>query len=154
MASQKKTVVAALFIASILMVASVLALLSQTKTIPSNGTINPFKVGVYNNAACTDVLHQINWTNVNPGGSTYQIVYVKNEATGVNMNLTMTTTGWTANPINATYVAALTWNSTGVVLTPGSIAAANVTLSTFDNTETEAGLSITAMNVNIIGTQV
>ncbi len=87
-------------IASILMVAGVLALLTQTKTIPSSGTINPFKVGVYNNAGATDVLHQINWTNVNPGGSAYQIVYVKNEATTVNMNLTMTTTGWTASPAN------------------------------------------------------
>ncbi len=53
-----------------------------------------------------------------------------------------------------TYVAALTWNSTGVVLAPGAIAVANVTLSTFDNPETELGLSITAMNVNIIGTEV
>jgi hypothetical protein len=154
MASQKKTVIAAVFIASILMVAGVLALLTQTKTIPSSGTINPFKVGVYNNAGCTDVLFKINWTNVNPGGSTYEIVYVRNEATTVNMNLTMTTTGWVASPVNSTYVAALTWNSTGVVLTPGTIAVANVTLSTFDNAETETGLSITAMNVNIVGTQV
>ena len=153
MALQKKTVIAALAIASIMMIASVLALLTQTKTIPSSGTINPFKVGVYNNEGATDVLYKINWTNVNAAGSTSQIVYVKNEATTVNMNLTMTTTGFTASPVNSTTVVTLTWNSTGVVLTPGQVTAANVTLTAADNPETQAGLTITAMNVNIIGTE-
>lgn len=76
MALQKKTVIAALTIAAIMMMASVLALLIQTKTIPSSGTINPFKVGVYHNSACTDVLNEINWTNVNPSNSTTEIIYM------------------------------------------------------------------------------
>ena len=153
MALHRKTVIAALAIAAIMMVAGVLALLTQTKTIPSSGTINPFKVGVYNNVGATDVLYKINWTNVNPGGSTSQIIFVKNEATTVSMSLTMTTTGFTASPVNSTNVVTLTWNSTGVVLAPGAVAAANVTLAAADNAETQAGLSITAMNVNVIGTE-
>ena len=153
MALHRKTVIAALAIAAIMMVAGVLALLTQTKTIPSSGTINPFKVGVYNNVGATDVLYKINWTNVNPGGSTSEIIFVKNEATTVSMNLTMTTTGFTASPVNSTTVVTLAWNSTGVVLAPGAVAAANVTLTAADNAETQAGLSITAMNVNVIGTE-
>lgn len=155
MALQKKTVIAALTIAAIMMMASVLALLTQTKTIPSSGTINPFKVGVYHNSACTDVLNEINWTNVNPGNSTSEIIYVKNEATTVNMNLSMTVTDFTIDldPTNSTNVVTLTWNATGVVLTPGTYTRADVILSVVDNEETQKGFNITAMNINIIGTE-
>lgn len=155
MALQKKTVIAALTIAAIMMMASVLALLTQTKTIPSSGTINPFKVGVYHNSACTDVLNEINWTNVNPGNSTTKIIYVKNEATAVNMKLNVTVTGFTTdlNPANSTNVVTLTWNATDVILTPGTYTRADVILSAADNPETQKGFNITAMNINIIGTE-
>jgi archaellum component FlaG (FlaF/FlaG flagellin family) len=155
MASQKKTVIVALTIAAIMMMASVLALLTQTKTIPSSGTINPFKVGVYYNSACTNVLNKINWTNVNPGYSTTETIYVKNEA-NVNMILSWTVTDFATDlsPANSTNVVILTWNATGVTLTPGTYTRADVTLSTPDNTETQKGFNITIMNINIIGTQV
>ena len=155
MALQRKTVIAALTIAAIMMMASVLALLTQTRTIPSTGTINPFKVGVYYNSACTDVLNEINWTNLNPGSNITTIIYVKNEATTVNMTLNMTVTGFTTDlvPTNTTDVVTLTWNATGVTLTPGTYTRADVTLATPDNAETQKGFNITAMNINIIGTE-
>jgi len=154
MASQKKMVIVALTIAAIMMMASVLALLTQTRTIPSSGTINPFKVGVYYNSACTNVLNAINWTNVNPGYSTTETVYVKNEA-NVNMILSWTVTDFATDlsPTNSTNVVTLTWNATGVTLTPGTYTRADVTLSTPDNAETQKGFNITAMNINIIGTE-
>ena len=155
MASQKKTVIAALTIASIMMIASVLALLTQTKTIPSSGTINPFKVGVYYNSGCTDVLNKINWTNLNPGSNITEIIYVKNEATTVNMKLNMTVTDFATDlsPVNSTNVVTLTWNATDVVLTPGTYTRADVILSAADNPETQKGFNVTAMNINIIGTE-
>jgi hypothetical protein len=155
MASQKKTVIVALTIASIMMIASVLALLTQTKTIPSSGTINPFKVGVYYNSGCTDVLNEINWTNVNPGYNTTEIVYVKNEAADVNMNLSMTVTGFTTDlsQTNTTNIVTLTWNATSVVLAPGAYTRADLILAAADNEETQKGFNITAMYINIIGTE-
>jgi archaellum component FlaG (FlaF/FlaG flagellin family) len=154
MASQKKTVIVALTIAAIMMMASVLALLTQTKTIPSSGTINPFKVGVYHNSGCTDVLNKINWTNVNPGYSTTETIYVKNGA-NVNMILSWTVTDFATDlsPANSTNVVTLTWNATGITLTPGSYTRADVILSAADNTETQKGFNITTMNINIIGTE-
>jgi len=155
MASQKKTVIVALTIAAIMMMASVLALLTQTRTIPSTGTINPFKVGVYYNSACTDVLNEINWTNLNPGSNITTIIYVKNEATTVNMTLNMTVTGFTTDlvPTNTTDVVTLTWNATSIVLTPGNYTRADVILAAANNAETQKGFNITAMNINIIGTE-
>ena len=155
MASQKKTVIVALTIAAIMMMASVLALLTQTKTIPSTGTINPFIVGVYYNSGCTDVLYTINWTNLNPGSNITEIIYVKNEATAVNMTLNMTVTGFTTDlsPANETNVVFLTWNATSIVLTPGAYTRADLVLAAADNTETQKGFNITAMNINIIGTE-
>lgn len=80
---------------------------------------------------------------------------MKNEATTVNMNLSMTVTDFTIDldPTNSTNVVTLTWNATGVVLTPGTYTRADVILSVVDNEETQKGFNITAMNINIIGTE-
>jgi archaellin len=150
MALNKKYLAAALAIVAVMMMTTVLALLQTSKTVPSSGTISAFKVGVYADSALTDPLYKINWTNVNPGNSTTQTIYVKNEAGNLNLNLSMTTNTWSATPTNTTDVATVTWNKGGTVLAPGQNATATVTLTVADNAETQFGLSFD-VNVKIIG---
>jgi hypothetical protein len=157
MASQKKIVIAALAIASIMMIASVLALLTSTKTIPSSGTISAFKVGVYSDSGCTIPLTGITFDTVSAGYSTSETVYIKNNAVigGQSMNLSMTVTDWACTPANDTEnVVTFAFNSTGIALAPTYSCAADITLTALDNNSTRTGLSFTGININIIGTEI
>ena len=153
MASQRKIVAAAVAIISVLAITTAWALLQTSKTIPSTGTIYSYKLGVYTDIGCTIPISQINWTTVNPGGTTNQVVYVRNEAGNLNMNLSMQVNTWTPSPANSTNVATIAWDKTGTVLTPGTNSTATITLSVVDNAETQAGLTFT-VNIKIIGDQV
>jgi hypothetical protein len=150
MALNKKYLAAALAIVAVMMMTTVLALLQTSKTVPSSGTISAFKVGVYSNVGCTIPMTTITWTAVNPGDSTGQVIYVKNEASSLTLSLSMTPEAWSATPVNATAVAYVSWNITATVLAPGQNATATVTLTVTDNAETQFGLSFD-VNVKIIG---
>ena len=153
MASQKKIVIVALTIAAIMMIASVLALLTSIKTIPSSGTISAFKVTVYENDTTTLVITPFAFDSVSNGSSTYRDVYVKNQAGNKNMTLSMTTDTWVADIANSTDIGVtLTWNYTSGILTPGNGEGVRLTLSAADNADTRTGLSFT-VNINIIGTE-
>jgi hypothetical protein len=159
MASQKKAVIAALVIASIMMIASVLALLTSTKTIPSSGTISAFKVGVYSDAECTIPLTAIAFGSVSPSYNTNQTMFIKNDSPsgGKSLSLSMTIPNWNAvcTPLNTTYnVVTFVFNQTGTVLAPTNSVAANITMTALENAETQAGLSFTSLSINIIGTEV
>jgi hypothetical protein len=155
MALQKKIVIAALAIASIMMIASVVALLTSTKTVPSSGTISAFKVTVYENDTTTLVITPFIFDSVGNGSSTYRDIFVKNAAGNKGMTLGMTTDTWVADPSNSSgpdLGVTLTWNYTSGVLTPGTGEGVRLTLSAADNTQTRTGLSFT-VKINIIGTE-
>jgi len=156
MAMQKRTVIVALSIAAMMMVASVLAIMTSSKTIPSSGSINAFKVGVYSNAGCTTPLDSITFDTISPGYNTNKTVFIRNDATsgGKSMSLSMTVTNWGSTPPNGSTVVYIAFNSTGVTLAPTISCAANITLTALDNDETKAGLSFTDIDINIFGTEV
>ena len=157
MALQKKTVIAALVIASIMMIASVLALLTSIKTIPSSGTISAFKVGVYSNAGCTIPITEITFDTISPSYSTIKTVYIKNDGPvgGQSLSLSMTVPSWACTPMNTTEdVVTIAFNSTSTVLAPTVSCAANITLTALDNDSTKTGLSFTDISINIIGTEI
>jgi hypothetical protein len=153
MTLQKKTVIAALAIATIMMIASVLALLTSTKTIPSSGTISAFKVTVYENDTTTLVKIPFAFDSVSNGSTTYRDIYVKNQAGNKDMTLSMTTDTWVADPDNSSDIGVtLTWNYTSGILNPGTGEGVRLTLSAANNAQTQDGLSFT-VNINIIGTE-
>ena len=160
MASQKKTVIAALVIALIMMMASVVALLTSTKTIPSSGTISAFKVGVYTDAGFGTPLATIAFDPISPSYNTNKTIFIRNDAPsgGKSMTLSMTVTNWNAScsPLNTTYnVVTFAFNRTGTVLAPTESVAADITLTALENNETQAGLTFSnVLNINIIGTEV
>lgn len=153
MAIQKKTAIAAFVIASIMMVAGVLALLSSTKTIPTSGTINSFNVGVYQSDLVTPIT-SITFSAIIPGGTTTATIYVKNNAAATDMMLNMTVGAWSSTPTNSTNVVSMSWDREGYTLTHGSSVQATITLTAADNAETRAGLTFTGVNINIVGTQI
>jgi hypothetical protein len=152
MALNKKLFTAALAIIALMTITVVVALLQTSKTIPSSGTIYAYKVGVYSDPSLTTPLSSITWETVNPGGSTNQTIYVKNEAENLTMTLSMDTSSWSPSPANTTNVVYFGWNQTGTVLAPGADATALVTMIVPDNAETQTGLSFN-VNIDIIGTE-
>ena len=128
MVSQKRTVIAALVIASMMMIAGVLALIQSTKTIPSSGIIAGVNLGVYLNAGCTNPVYSINWTDaapLNPGGNVTQQVYIENSGT-TDMTLGLTTNNWLPSGVDANLT--LTWDKEGATVHTGVV---NATLATF-----------------------
>jgi hypothetical protein len=153
MALNKKYLAAALAIVAVMMMTTVLALLQTSKTVPSSGTISAFKVGVYANSGLSDPISKINWTAVNPGDTTTQTIYVKNEAGALTLSLSMTPEAWSATPTNQSAVAYITWDQQDTDLTPGQSVTAILTLQVLNNTETQTGLSFD-VNIRIVGDQV
>ncbi|HUW49266.1 MAG TPA: hypothetical protein VMW36_11035 [Patescibacteria group bacterium] len=156
MASQKKIVIVALTVAAIMMMATVLATLLSTKTIPSSGTISAFKVDVYSDDGLTTPLTAIPFDTISAGYNTSKTVYIKNNAVlgGQSMSLSMTVTDWACTPANTTEnVVTFAFNSTGTILAPTENCTATITLTALDNNSTRAGLSFTSININIIGTE-
>jgi hypothetical protein len=159
MAMQKRTVIIALSIAAMMMVAGVLAIMTSSKTIPSSGSINAFKVGVYLDSGCNNAIDSIAFDTISPGYNTNETIFIRNDATsgGKSMSLSMTITNWNAScsPLNQTYnVATFYFNSTGVTLAPLASCEAYITLTALDNNETKNGLTFTNLGINIIGTEI
>jgi hypothetical protein len=157
MASQKRAILAALALCAMIMMATVLATLLSTKTIPSSGTISAFKVVVYSDSGFTTELTAITFDTISAGYNTNKTVYIKNNATtgGRSMSLSMAVPSWTCSPPNTTMnVVTIAFNSTGTVLAPQAGCAANITLTALDNVLTNAGLSFTNIDINIVGTEI
>jgi hypothetical protein len=154
MVMQKRTVAIALAVALMLMIASVLALLSSTKQVPTKGTISAFRVAVYENDTTTPVITPFYFDWVSNGSTTYRDIYVKNQQGAKSMTLSWTVTDWVAVPSNGSSIGVtLTWNYAGAILAPGDGQAVRLTLTAADNAATQTGLSFD-VNINIIGTEV
>ena len=158
MAKQKTIILTALALGSIFLMATVLATLLSTKTIPSSGTISAYKVGVYTDATYTTSLTGITFAQISPSYNTNYTIFIKNDSPsgGKSFSLSMSIPNWNTacSPLNTTYnVALFTFNQTGTVLAPQGTCAANITLTAPDNAETEAGLTFTNLSINIIGTE-
>jgi hypothetical protein len=145
--NRKTVLLAALFVAVTLMMASVLALLQSSRTISSHGTIRGVNVGVYSDSGCTIPYSSLDWGTIDNGSQTVKTVYVKNEGTS-NMTLSISNNTWV--PVDATSYLALTWNRESYLLANGTSVNANLTLAvspTFTN-----GTDF-SFNIVITGTQ-
>ena len=119
----EKTVKALVTVIAILLVAVaaeafVIAQLNYQRRISATVTIKTVGVGVYADAQCTLPVTSINWGIVEPGSTNPKPVYIRNEA-NVNAVLSMNTSAW--NPPEAMSYITLTWNYTGVELSPNEV---------------------------------
>lgn len=150
MATQRRIIVAVLAIVAIMMMTTVLALLQTMKTIPSTGTISPYKVYVYSDAGLSIPLDSMTWT-VNPGYSTTQTIYILNNATSLDMNLNMTLASWLST--NTSNCLTLTWDRENYRLNHTLSIDATLNLTAFDTSETQIGLTF-SLDTKIIGNEV
>lgn len=139
--------VAATVLAVTLTMASVLALLQSSRTIPSHGTISGVNVNVYQDSNCTQPLTSVDWGTLDNGSSAIKTVYVRNEGTA-NMTLSLGNNTWV--PSNATDYLTLSWDRENYVLANGASVGANLNLTVSPMFTTGTDFSF---NIVITGTE-
>lgn len=127
MASQKKLVIAALMMASIMLITGVLALITSTKTIPSSGTISGVNLGVYTDATYnTPFTSTLLWGTISNGTTVTYPIYIRNDGKSLSMKLSLSNDTW--SPLDANSYMNLTWNQEGTVLAPGGTVTATLSM--------------------------
>jgi hypothetical protein len=147
--NQKHTqlTVAAIAITSVLLTIAVLAALSDSTTIPVDGTINTVNVEAYSDSSCTQPVTTISLDNVSPGGSVSETIYIKNSGS-VPVTLTMDTSGW--SPVGASSYLTLSWNRQNDELAAGASVSATFTLTAESDT---GSLTAFSCSMTITGTE-
>jgi hypothetical protein len=147
--NQKHTqlTVAAIAITGVLLTIAVLAVLSDSTTVPINGTINTVNVEAYSDSDCTEAVTTLNMGNVSPGSSVSQTIYIKNSGT-VPVTLTMDTSGW--SPAGAGSYLTLSWDRQNDELAAGASVSATLTLTAESDTGSLTAFSCSA---TITGTE-
>ncbi len=138
-------VIALVFIATAFTLVTSAVLLNQQK-VPAQDEVgsnvsSSKNIGVYVNEAATTGCSNVDWGNLCPGGSTSQILYIKNTG-NIKETLNMTTSDW--NPISANSVLILTWDKENTTLSPGTVIPATLELTAASETG-----SLTAFNFAI-----
>ncbi len=121
----------------------------QTNTaVGGTGTIKAFNVNVYQDAGCTKVLNSILWGMVEAPSSNQFVGFVK--ATGsAPITLSMTTSAW--NPSNCPSYISLTWNMSGVNMSPGQVKPMAFNLVIYPNA-TSSGITNFQFQITVTGT--
>jgi hypothetical protein len=83
------------------------------KPVPSRGSIKGINIGLYSDQACTTPLESIQWGMLEPGATTNQTAYIRNEG-DTNTTLTMIVSNW--KPTNSSNHIGLNWNYNGQIL--------------------------------------
>jgi len=94
--------------------------------ISSRGNLRVDGVGVYQDANCSVALKYLDWGTLEPSSAKNIILYVRNEGNHV-ATLFLATNNW--SPVNASSYMALSWNYSGVVLSPMENIGVMLTLS-------------------------
>jgi hypothetical protein len=114
---------------------------------PFKKTVTTVNLGIYSDSTCKHAITTITFSNINPGGTVKQTIYIKNTG-NVPETLTMTTNNW--NPSNANIYLTYTWNRQNTILNAGATIQATLTLTTAANT---ASLTNFSFDVTLTGTQ-
>jgi hypothetical protein len=142
-----KLAAVALALTGIVLTAAVMAALSDSTSIPFNGTINTVGVEAYSDSACTQLITALDVGNVDPGSSVTQIVYIKNSGS-IPVRLSMAASGW--SPSGASSYLSLSWNRPNYLLNAGASVSATLTLTVAADT---GSLTTFSCTVTITGTE-
>ena len=120
--------------------------LSASRTIGIRGALKTIDVEVYWDSGCTDTVTAINWNILEPDVSLTKTVYVKNTG-NAPLTLKMTCSDWI--PPEAIDHITLSWNKEDVIVEPGAVVAAVLTLSV---SSAIYGITDFSSNITIEGT--
>ena len=104
---------------------AVSGLLNIQKTLTSSGSIKAINVEVYWDAACTQVVSDVDWGVAEPGENVSRTVYVKNTGNS-QMALNMSYSGW--SPVEAGSYLSLVWDREGSLIDADEVLAAVLTM--------------------------
>jgi len=149
MALQKIQVSVILVIATLVTVSALVSgLLIASQTIQNTGNVKAVGVGVYSDSACNQTVLSIPWGTLDPGESSDETVYIRNDG-NVAVVLSMTTENW--DPSSASSHITLSWNlEEGYVLNPGQSVQTVLTLSVSSSI---SGVESFTFDIIITGTQ-
>lgn len=133
-------------VASLLICASVLAVLTIQWSMSGSGSVKGVGIGVYWNPECTNPTTSIEFGELEPGASKNFNLYLRNEGTSA-LNMSMSATNW--NPANAADVMTLTWNREGQEVNPDQVVDLVITLSVSSDIQDISNFS---MDIIISGT--
>ena len=142
----KETAVLALVVSSLILLASML--LVTTNTITNVSAVEASGVGVYWDSDCTDRVFSIDWGNLTPGSLKSIVVYIRNEV-GESIYLIMSTMNWT--PPGASDYITLRWDYGGQRMNAGETLQITMTLSVSRHIEGISGFSFGILVIGSVG---
>jgi len=144
---QKSQVIAIYaLVASVLLVASVFAVLTIQWSMRGTGSIKGVGLGVYWDLQCTNATSSLEFGLLEPGSSKNFDLYLRNEG-DLDLNLSMTSENW--DPAEATNYLTLTWNREGQQISPDGVIGCVITLSVSEDIQ---GISSFSVDIIISGT--
>lgn len=149
MALQKIHISIILVIATLVTVSALVSgLLTASQTIQNTGNVKAVGVGVYSDSGCSQEVPLIQWGTLDPGETSDETVYIRNEGS-VAVVLSGTTENW--DPASASSYITLRWNlGEGYVLNPGQSVQTVLTLSVSSSI---SGVESFTFDIIITGTE-
>ena len=143
---QKSQVVAIYaLVISVLLVASVLAVLTIQWSMQGTGSIKGVGLGVYWDPECTNATSSLEFGLLEPGSSKNFTLYLRNEGNST-LNLSMTSENW--DPAGAPDYMTLTWNREGQQISLDGVIGCVITLSVSEDIQ---GISSFSLDIIISG---
>ena len=126
----RKRILAAAFLLLTLLVATSLAVMHTSFSLPNKARVKGIGVGIFWNQNCTQAASEIDWGFMEPGETNARALYFKSNS-NINITLTLTTDNWI--PSNCTEYMSVDWNYTGAALAPKSVTSIELYLQVFSN---------------------
>jgi len=143
---QKSQVIAIYaLVVSVLLVASVFAVLTIQWSMRGTGSIKGVGLGVYWDPECTNATSSLEFGLLAPGSSKIFDLYLRNEG-DLDLTLNMTAENW--DPAEATNYMTLTWNREGQQVSPDEVIGFVITLSVSEDIQ---GISSFSLDIIISG---
>jgi len=143
---QKSQVIAIyVLVVSVLLVASVFAVLTIQWSMRGTGSIKGVGLGVYWDPECTNATSSLEFGLLASGSSKNFDLYLRNEG-DLDLNLNMTSENW--DPAEATDYLTLTWNREGQQISPDGVMGCVITLSVSEDIE---GIGSFSLDIIISG---
>jgi hypothetical protein len=133
------------YVLALSLVGQVLSAVQTSRTVSNAGTVKTVGVGVYWDAACTNVLSSVDWGVLEPGASENVSCYIRNEGSSVS-TLSMYTSNW--SPSNASGYLSLSWDYGGQSIDVDEVVRVTFTLSVDAGIE---GITSFSFDITIVG---
>jgi hypothetical protein len=149
MALQKINISIILIVGALVAVSALVSgLLIASQTIPNTGNVKAVGVGVYSDSGCSQKVLSIPWGTLDPGETSDETVYIRNEG-NTAVVLSITTENW--SPASASSDITLSWNlEQGYVLDPAESVETVLTLSVSSSI---SGVESFTFDIIITGTE-